>query len=84
MTYSYEPQGICAKEITLEVEDGILRSVKMRGGCPGNRRALASLLAGMRVEEIIRKLEGTPCGERGTSCPDQIAQALKQLNNESK
>jgi uncharacterized protein (TIGR03905 family) len=78
MTYTYTPRGVCSRSITLDVEDGIIQSVSFLGGCNGNLKGISTLVAGLRVEDAIRKLEGIDCGGRGTSCPDQLAQALKQ------
>jgi len=63
----------------VSAEDGIITEVKVVGGCSGNLKGLMSLLKGMKVTEAIEKLEGIDCGGKGTSCPDQISQALKQL-----
>lgn len=78
MVYSYIPQGVCASEIRFEVENGIVRSVNFVGGCPGNLSAIGKLLEGMPVEEVIQKLRGNLC-QNGTSCTDQLAQALEKL-----
>ena len=76
--YTYKTQGTCSKEIHFEVEDGIIKSVKFLGGCPGNTKGVAALCVGRTVEEVINLLSGITCGPRPTSCPDQLAQALKQ------
>lgn len=77
MTIDYVPRGVCSRKITIELKDGIIESVKVLGGCSGNLQGLSSLLKGMDREEAIRRLEGIRCGMKATSCPDQIAQALK-------
>ena len=77
MTINYTPRGVCARSIAIEVDGGIIQSVKVRGGCDGNLKGVSSLLVGMPVDEAIRRLEGIRCGAKPTSCPDQIAQALK-------
>ena len=74
----YETKGICAKEIKLEVDRGVIRSVEFVLGCPGFTQALTCLLVGMRVEDAIAQLKGIQCLEKGTSCPDQLALALSQ------
>lgn len=79
MTYTYVPRGICAKQMILDVEDGILRSLQVQGGCNGNLQGISKLVEGMPVEEVISRLDGIRCGSKATSCPDQLAQALKQL-----
>ena len=78
MIIEYDPQGVCARHMTIEVEDGVIQSAKTIGGCPGNSVAVTRLIEGMRVEEAIRRLDGIRCGNKATSCPDKIAQALKQ------
>lgn len=79
MTYTYEPKGVCSQLITMEVEDGILQSVSFLGGCHGNLQGISRLVAGMKVEDVIEKLEGIRCGYKNTSCPDQLARALKSI-----
>lgn len=78
MIIEYDPKGVCARHFTIDVEDGIIRSARTIGGCPGNSVAVTRLLEGMTVEEAIKRLDGIRCGGKPTSCPDQIAQALKQ------
>lgn len=77
MTYTYRPRGVCSQYMELEVEDGILRSFRVLGGCDGNLQGIARLVAGMPVDEVIARLDGIRCGGKPTSCPDQLAQALK-------
>jgi len=76
----YKPSGVCCTEIDIDVENdsGIIKSVRFVNGCPGNTRGLSLLLVGMKADEVIEKLEGTTCGRKPTSCPDQLAQALKK------
>lgn len=76
-TITYLPQGTCSKHMEIDLEDGIIRAVRIKGGCNGNLQGISSLLVGMSREEAIRRLEGIHCGPRPTSCPDQLAQALK-------
>lgn len=73
----YKPQGVCSQAIDIEVEDGIVKSVRFQGGCNGNTQGIAALVQGMPAEEVIRRLEGIKCGFKDTSCPDQLAKALK-------
>ena len=73
----YKTQGVCSQAIDFEVENGIIKSVKFIGGCSGNTQGVAALVTGMNVEDAISKLEGIRCGMRPTSCPDQLAKALK-------
>ena len=79
MMMKYTPHGVCAREFQIDVEDGVIRSVTAVGGCDGNLKGVGSLLRGMKVEEAISRIEGITCGRKNTSCPDQIAQALKTL-----
>lgn len=74
----YVTRGTCATAINLEVENGIIQSVEFVGGCHGNTQAVAALVKGMEVEDAISRLEGIDCRGRGTSCPDQLAKALRQ------
>ena len=79
----YETQGTCAKEIKVEVDHGVIRSVEFVLGCPGFTQALSRLLVGMRVENAIARLQGIQCLDKGTSCPDQLALALIQAQKKS-
>jgi uncharacterized protein (TIGR03905 family) len=81
MKIAYKPVGICAKEIQIDIEDGIIKDVEFAGGCPGNLLAIAELIRGKSVEETIKKLEGIKCGQKKTSCADQLAQALKTVGS---
>ncbi len=74
---NYKTTGTCSREIHFEVEDNILKSVEFVGGCAGNTKGVAQLVEGMEIHDVIRRLEGIPCGSKGTSCPDQLAHALK-------
>ena len=78
MEIKYKTTGTCSKEIDVTVEDGIVVDVKFIGGCNGNTKGISQLVKGMKVEDVIARLENTTCGFRPTSCPDQLAQALKQ------
>ena len=78
MRYSYKTSGTCSREIYFEIEDGKVKSVEFLGGCNGNLKGIGSLVEGMDVDEVIARLEGTTCGGKPTSCPDQLATALKQ------
>ena len=81
MKITYRPKGVCSQLMEIEVEDGKIESVKVTGGCSGNLQGISSLLKGMDVDEAISRMEGIRCGVKATSCPDQIAQALKQYKN---
>ena len=79
MTFHYTPRGVCARQFHITVEEGVIQSVQVEGGCSGNLQGLSALLKDMTVEEAIRRMEGIRCGMKATSCPDQIAQALRNL-----
>lgn len=81
MEFTYKPKGVCSKLMELDIEDGKIKSLKVTGGCSGNLQGIARLVAGMDVDEAISRMEGIRCGFKATSCPDQIAQALKQYKN---
>ncbi len=78
MQFRYNPRGVCSREFVIDVEDGVIRSIQITGGCHGNLQGISSLLKGMQVEDAISRMEGIRCGMKSTSCPDQIAQALKK------
>lgn len=78
MKYTYYTHGTCSQMIEFEIEDGILHNVQFYGGCDGNTQGVGRLVEGMRVEEVIQRLEGIRCGFKPTSCPDQLTKALKQ------
>ena len=74
--YEFQPRGVCAKLIQFDLEDGKLHNVHFLGGCPGNLQAIGKLIEGADAEKIARLLKGNDCGGRGTSCADQLAQAI--------
>ncbi len=78
MTIQYTPRGTCSRQFQIEVEEGVIQDIQVIGGCDGNLKGLSSLLKGMKVEEAIHRMEGIRCGTKPTSCPDQMAQALKK------
>ncbi len=81
--YSYTPKGVCTRQITFETENGIVKNVKFYGGCNGNTQGISSLVEGMEINDVIRRLKGTDCNGKRTSCPDQLAAALElALNKE--
>lgn len=82
MIIDYRPRGVCSREMQVDVEDGVIRSFQVQGGCSGNLQGISRLVEGMPVKEAIRRLEGIRCGFKATSCPDQLAQALKQAVQE--
>ena len=79
----YETTGTCSKAIVLDVDDttGVINSVQFIGGCAGNTTGISQLVRGMKAEDVISKLEGIRCGMKPTSCPDQLATALRQMLN---
>lgn len=77
MVYTYRTQGVCARTIDIEIDDGIVKGVSFGGGCSGNTQGIAKLVEGMKAEDVIEKLEGIRCGFKSTSCPDQLAKALR-------
>ena len=74
----YKTKGTCSREIHYSVKDGVVESIEVIGGCAGNLKSICRLITGMPVEQVIKAFKGVDCGGRGTSCPDQIAQALEQ------
>jgi uncharacterized protein (TIGR03905 family) len=79
MKHTYKTQGTCSKEIIVDVEDGVIRDVEFYGGCNGNLQGICSLVRGMKVDEVLGRLEGIRCGYRNTSCPDQLCKALREI-----
>ncbi len=80
MTIEYTPRGVCSRKMTVEIEDGVIKSVNVEGGCSGNLQGISRLVEGMQVEEAISRMEGIRCGWKSTSCPDQLAAALKRYH----
>lgn len=80
---TYKTQGTCSQMIEFELKDGKVYDVKFMGGCNGNLKGIGKLVEGMNATDVIERLEGTICGFKNTSCPDQLAQALKQAINQS-
>ena len=78
MEYSYKTSGTCSREIHFEVEGGKVKNVRFVGGCNGNLQGIGALVEGMNVDDVIARIDGISCGGRPTSCPDQLARALKQ------
>jgi uncharacterized protein (TIGR03905 family) len=75
----HDLENVCAKSVTFKVEGGKLKGVKFRSGCPGNLKAMARLLEGMKVADAVKKLKGIKCGDKPTSCSDQLARVLEKL-----
>ena len=77
MQFTYKTKGTCSREIVFEVENGKVKNVQFFGGCNGNLKGIAALVEGMDIDDVIARVEGVTCGPKSTSCPDQLAQALK-------
>ena len=84
MKYIYEPQGVCSMQMIFEIEEDTIKDLKIIGGCPGNTVGVSLLVKGRKVDEIIELLRGIPCGNKGTSCPDQVAIALQEYKEKNK
>lgn len=82
MTYEYYPRGVCSRKMIFEIENDQVRSLEVIGGCNGNLKGISSLIAGMKLSEVIERLDGITCGSKPTSCPAQIAEALRKFNAE--
>lgn len=78
----YKPTGVCSQMIDIEVDQDTIRSVTFLGGCNGNLQGIAALVKGMKVQDAIDKLRGIQCGNRSTSCPDQLAKALESMTEQ--
>ncbi len=83
MIIEYIPQGVCSRKMTIDVEDGVVKSLKVIGGCNGNLQGISSLVKDMPVDEVIKRLDGINCNGKGTSCPAQLAIALKQYKEQN-
>ena len=80
-TITYRTQGTCSRFIEVTGDNGVITEVKFFGGCDGNLKGISSIVDGMKVEDVIERLEGIRCGFKSTSCPDQLALALEEANN---
>ena len=79
MVYKFRPQGVCSQEMRVEVdEEGVIREMEVYGGCSGNLQGISALVKGMKAQDAIERLKGIRCGFKSTSCPDQLAKALKE------
>ena len=77
-TITYQPRGVCSKQMEIDLENGVIQAVRVLGGCSGNLQGICALLVGMTRDEAIRRMDGIHCGPRSTSCPEQLDKALKQ------
>ena len=78
MEFAYKTKGVCSRTIYIDVDGDTVKSVRFEGGCNGNTKGISSLVEGMQVDEVIKRLDGIKCGFKNTSCPAQRAEALKQ------
>lgn len=78
MEFEYKTKGTCSQRIFFEIDNGKVHNVQFLGGCNGNLQGLGKLVEGMEVDEVINRIDGIRCGMKPTSCPDQLATALKQ------
>ena len=83
MQYTYWPKGVCSRQMNIETEGNIIKSVQVIGGCSGNLQGIAKLVEGMDIDTAISKMDGIRCGSKPTSCPDQLAKALKAMKAEA-
>ncbi len=81
MKFTYKTSGVCSRSIDIEVEDNIVKGVSFVGGCNGNLKGIGALVSGMNIDDVIDKLENIKCGFKNTSCPAQLANALKDYKN---
>ena len=77
MTIEYSPRGVCSRQMRIDVEDGVIRSLQVQGGCNGNLQGISRLVEGMQAQEAVERLQGIRCGYKATSCPDQLSKALQ-------
>lgn len=82
MKFDYRPGGVCSKNISFDIEDGIVKNVEFTGGCSGNTQGLAKMCEGRKAEDVINLLSGIKCGFKNTSCPDQLAKAVAKATEQ--
>ena len=82
-THTYKPHGVCARSIQITTDGDIIEDVSFKGGCDGNHNGIVRLVRGQKIEDVADILEGTRCGRRSTSCPDQLAKALREIEASS-
>ncbi len=82
MNYNYKPQGVCSRNISFDIEDGVIKNLSFTGGCNGNLKGISALCEGKKPEDVIEALSGIKCGFKSTSCPDQLAKALSTALSE--
>ena len=84
MTYTYTPRGVCSRKMTVELENGVIKSVSVEGGCNGNLQGISRLVIGMKAEDAIARMQGIHCGGKPTSCLDQLSIALTEALEKEK
>lgn len=84
MIYRFSPKGVCSMEMIFDIEGDIVKSAEIIGGCAGNTVGVTNLVAGRKIDEVIKLLKGIPCGTKGTSCPDQLARGLEEIKEKLK
>lgn len=77
----YQPQGVCSRFMQIAVKDGVILDAEIIGGCSGNLKGIKALIIGMKIDDVIERLSGIPCGDKSTSCPDQLAKCLIEYKN---
>lgn len=82
MRYRFQPRGVCPKQIDIEVNGDTVGEVKYYGGCNGNGKGIAALVKGMKIDDVIERCENITCGFKNTSCPDQLAKALREIQKQ--
>lgn len=82
-TFVFTPKGVCSRQIEIAYEGDVVKSIRFLGGCPGNTQGVAALAKGRKIDEVIACLDGLRCGPKQTSCPDQLAQALKEIKKQN-
>ena len=80
-SFAYKPHGVCSQQILIDTDGDIISRVQFIGGCSGNTQGVAALIRGMNIDEAISRIDGIDCKGRGTSCPDQLAKALKAIRS---
>ncbi len=83
MTFEYTPKGVCSRKMIIDIEDNTVKHLSVIGGCNGNLKGISALVEGMNIDEVIEKLDGIVCGGKGTSCPAQLANALKEYKEKA-
>ena len=78
MTHTFTPRGVCSRRMTVELEDGIIKDVRIEGGCSGNLQGISRLVIGMKATDAIKQMKGISCAGKPTSCPDQLSKALEE------